>query len=231
MPGLNNRVIKKLVLAFEGHKRASNVTASSMPESSLTAAATTTVRPVAVIDIGTTAIRMAIAEIDSAGNIRTLETVTQGVDLGKDTFTRGIIRRSTIEDCVKVLKSYRQLLREFQIVNHDQIRIVATSAVREATNRLAFLDRIYIATGLTVEPLEEAEVNRITFLGIKPFLHSEPSLATSKTLVHLSAGFIAAARNVGRASAAETQSAFDHAESDREDSRRDCHARAARGHD
>lgn len=160
------------------------MTASSTSETNPTASvATSVVRPVAVIDIGTTAIRMAIAEIDSAGNVRTLETVTQGVDLGKDTFTRGMIRRATIEDCVKVLRSYRQLLREFQIVSTDQIRIVATSAVREATNRLAFLDRVYIATGLTVEPLEEAEVNRITFLGVKPFLHSEPSLASAKTLV------------------------------------------------
>ena len=141
------------------------------------------IRPVAVIDIGTTAIRMAIAEIDATGRIRLLETVSQGVDLGKDTFTRGQIRRATIEDCVKVLKSYRQLLREYQVINTDQIRIVATSAVREASNRLAFIDRIYIATGLTVEPLDEAEVNRITFLGIKPFLDSEPVLASSKTLI------------------------------------------------
>ncbi len=147
------------------------------------AAASGGVRPVAVIDIGTTAIRMAIAEIDSAGNIRTLETVTQGVDLGKDTFTKGVIRRATIEDCVKVLKRYRQLLREYQVVNTDQIRVVATSAVREAANRLAFIDRIYIATGLTVEPLEEAEVNRVTFLGIKPYLDSEPSLASAKTVI------------------------------------------------
>ncbi len=141
------------------------------------------VRPVAVIDIGTTAIRMAIAEIDSAGGVRVLENVTRGVDLGKDTFTRGQIRRSTIEECVKVLKSYRQLLKEYQVVGNDQIRVIATSAVREATNRLAFIDRVYIGTGLTVEPLDEAEVNRITFLGIQPFLKSEPALAAAKTVV------------------------------------------------
>ena len=147
------------------------------------AASIPAVRPVAVIDIGTTAIRMAIAEIDGAANIRILETVSQGVDLGKDTFTRGLIRRGTIEDCVKVLVSYRQLLREYQVTSTDQIRVVATSAVREASNRMSFIDRIYIATGLTVEPLDEAEVNRITFVGIKPFLDSERMLASAKTVV------------------------------------------------
>ena len=146
-------------------------------------AASPAVRPIAVIDIGTTAIRMAIAEIDGSGNVRTLETVSQGVDLGKDTFTRGIIKRGTIEDCVKVLVSYRQLLNEYQVTSTDQIRVVATSAVREAANRLSFIDRIYIATGLTVEPLDEAEVNRITFVGIKPYLDSERALASAKTLV------------------------------------------------
>ena len=52
--------------------------------------------------------------------------------------------------------------------------MVATSAVREAVNRLAFLDRIYIATGLQIEPIDEAEETRITYLGILPYLRSEP---------------------------------------------------------
>ena len=85
-----------------------------------------------MIDIGTSSIRMAIAEIDSAGGVRTLETLSQAVNLGKDTFTKGSIEKATIEKCVEVLKSYRQRLREYQISRDDQIRVVATSAVREA---------------------------------------------------------------------------------------------------
>jgi len=143
----------------------------------------TLVRPVAVIDVGTTLIRMAIAEIDQDGNVRILERLSQVVNLGKDTFTRGSIRKSTIEDCVRVLKSYRQLLREYQIEDPEQIRVVATSAVREAQNKFAFLDRIYIATGIEVEPIDEAEVNRITYLGIEPFLKSSTELYEAKSIV------------------------------------------------
>lgn len=141
------------------------------------------VRPVAVIDIGTSSIRMAVAEIDNCGGVRTLETLAQAVNLGKDTFTEGAIKKTTIEDCVRVLKSYRQVLVEYQIVKADQIRVVATSAVREARNRLAFNDRVYVATGLDVEPLDEAEVNRITYLGVQPFLRTEPAMSASKTVV------------------------------------------------
>lgn len=151
------------------------------PDVSLDAAKSA--RPVAVIDIGTSSIRMAIAEISTNGDVRPLETLSQAVPLGKDTFTKGSIEKSTIEDCVEVLKSYRRVLHEYQIDREDQIRAVATSAVREAVNKLAFLDRVYIATGIQVEPIDEAEVNRITYLGIEPFLQSHPALANGNAIV------------------------------------------------
>src|SRR6266850_6757560 len=137
-------------------------------------------RQVAVIDIGTSSVRMAVAEINAAGLVRQLETLAQAVNLGKDAFIRGAISKGTIEECVRVLKSYRRILKEYQIENPAQVRVVATSAVREATNGLAFVDRIYIATGFQVEPLDAAEVIRITFLGVQPFLLSDPTLAASR---------------------------------------------------
>jgi len=139
--------------------------------------------PVAVIDVGTASIRMAIAEIGPGDHVRPLERLSQAVSLGRDTFTKGIIEKPTIEECVRVLKSYRQVLREYQIVQDDRIRIVATSAVREAGNRMAFLDRVYSATGMRIEPIDEAEVNRITYLGIQPFLRSEEALARANTVI------------------------------------------------
>src|SRR5262245_10425547 len=140
-------------------------------------------RQVAVIDMGTSSVRMAIAEINAAGQVRQLETLAQAVNLGKDAFIRGAISKSTTEECVRVLKSYRKILKEYQIENPAQVRVVATSAVREATNRLAFVDRVYIATGFQIEPLDEAEVIRITFLGIQPFLLSDATLASGRALV------------------------------------------------
>lgn len=140
-------------------------------------------RQVAVIDIGTASVRMAVAEIAADGEVRQLETLTQAVNLGKDAFIRGAISKSTIEDCVRVLKSYRRILKEYQIENPAQVRVVATSAVREASNRLSFVDRIYIATGFQVDPIDEAEVIRITFLGVQPFLLSDPALAQARCVV------------------------------------------------
>lgn len=140
-------------------------------------------RLIAVIDIGTGAIRMEIAEIKANSSVNTLEKLSQAVTLGEDTFQKRNIQKTTMEECVRILKSYRRRLDEYQITRDDQIRVVATSAVREADNRLAFTDRIFIATGFEVAPLDEAEVNRITYQGIRPYLTAKPNLDEARTIV------------------------------------------------
>lgn len=140
-------------------------------------------RLVAVIDIGTSAIRMAIGEITDDGLTRTVETLSQAVAIGKDTFTGKRISRSTIEDCVRILSSYKVVLDSYGISSDEQLRCVATSGVREAPNRLVFLDRIYIATQIQVEVLDESEVARITFLGVQPTLKTDRKLSAARSFV------------------------------------------------
>jgi exopolyphosphatase/guanosine-5'-triphosphate,3'-diphosphate pyrophosphatase len=141
------------------------------------------VRPVAVIDIGATSIRMAIAELHDNGSVHLLSTLAQAVNLGRDAFSKGVIDKGTIEECVRVLRSYKRVLAEYELSRPDQIRVVATSAVRESMNKLAFQDRIYTATGLQIEVIDEAEVSRITYLGIQPLLKGDPRFSEWGTMV------------------------------------------------
>ncbi len=140
-------------------------------------------RIVAVIDIGASSVRMLIAQILPDQTTEELESLSQTVSLGRDSFMRGEIRRETIEDCVQVLRIYRQKLREYSIDRPEDVRVVATSAVREADNRLAFQDRIYIATGFAIEPFDEASLHRTTYIGIKPILDQCPELQSGQTVV------------------------------------------------
>lgn len=140
-------------------------------------------RTVAVIDIGAISIRMAVAEIHADGQIRTLETLLQPVDLGRDAFETRRLSRKGIERAATVLKRFRRVLNEYGVNDTKDIRVVATSAVREAINRIAFIDRVYVATGLDVEPIDEAEVNRITYMGITPMLMARAETAESKSVV------------------------------------------------
>ncbi len=140
-------------------------------------------RVVAVIDIGATSIRMAIAEIHAGGEVRTLDTLVQAVDLGREAFETRRLSRKSIEKAIGVLQRYLRVLREYGITAPADVRVVATSAVREASNRLAFADRVFVATGFNVEPIDEAEVNRVTYMGITPQLRAHGELADGKAVV------------------------------------------------
>lgn len=140
-------------------------------------------RLVAVIDIGATSLRMQIAQIDSHHKVHKFESFSQAVSIGKDSFIKGYIERDTIADCVHVLQIYRKKLDEYGIVAPSQIRVIATSGVKDATNRLAFVDRIFVATNFEIEPFEEAELHRVTYLGVLPFIENEPAFFKGLSLV------------------------------------------------
>lgn len=137
----------------------------------------------AVIDLGSTSIRMVVAQVSQDGSFQLLDSLNQSVAVGSDTFTRRRITRETIESCVKVLRNFSTVLAEYNIDLQKDVRAVATSAVREARNRDEFLDRVYIATDIAIEVIEGAEVNRLTFLGIQPLLRSHKHLQQDRLLV------------------------------------------------
>ncbi len=140
-------------------------------------------RLAAVIDIGATSIRLAVAEILHAGTVRTLDTLIQPVDLGKEVFVSRKISQASTERVVEVLTRYQHILKEYGFQPGDQVRVVATTAVREAVNRLAFADRLYVATGLKIDSIDEQEVNRITYVGVYPHLKAHNELANGQSLV------------------------------------------------
>lgn len=143
----------------------------------------TTSFPLAVIELGTSAIRMAIGVTDGSNGVDCVEQLVQGVSLGKDTFTSGEIHRDTQQQCVDVLMTYRRKLEEYQCTNPRHIQVVATSAVREAQNRMAFLDRIYTATGFNVVTIDDAEIARVTYLAMRPILQAHPQLHDATTML------------------------------------------------
>ncbi|MBW7907646.1 MAG: HD domain-containing protein [Kiritimatiellae bacterium] len=140
-------------------------------------------RLVAVIDVGSTAIRMEIAELCPETGVRTLESLQQPARLGKDTFTVGRIQQATIEECVHILKGYRRIMEEYGITAPHQIEAVATSSVREAANRETFLDRIYMATQINIEIISEAEATRLTYMAVQEILAADPDLKREGVLV------------------------------------------------
>jgi exopolyphosphatase/guanosine-5'-triphosphate,3'-diphosphate pyrophosphatase len=114
---------------------------------------------VGAIDIGSNSLRMAIAEVLPDGRLEMLEQLQRAVRLGHDTFRRGRLRGQTMRAVVSILRDYRKLLDFYSV---EEIRAVATSAVREASNSDTLLDRIFMSTGLGVEVIDTTEESRLT---------------------------------------------------------------------
>lgn len=129
--------------------------------------------PLAVIDIGSTSVRMIIAQVLYDGTLKTLEFLHQAVTLGRDTFTKGYIAQTSIEECVRAIKSFRRLLDDYNIVEREFIRAVATTAVREAENCDAFIDRISVATGINLEIIDESDIARLTYLSFRTIFSND----------------------------------------------------------
>lgn len=139
-------------------------------------------RTLAVIELGTTSMRMVVGQTARAGHVHILDELEHSVSLGRETLTKGSIGPEVTERCVEALRSFRQIIEEYQVRERD-IRVVATSAVREARNRNTFTDRILVATGLEVEVIDQAEVSRLTYRAVQPKLRNEPYFKKSDVMV------------------------------------------------
>ena len=153
------------------------------PKETADSTKTAAVNPVAVIDVGTLAIRMQLAEIGADGTVRLLDLLQKPVALGKDSFTHSRLEQPTIEQCVAIFTGFHQIMQEHGITRPDQVLAVATSAVREAVNRDTLLDRLYTATGITVRVIDEAEENRLMYLAFQSLAVADPDLKNGDALL------------------------------------------------
>jgi exopolyphosphatase/guanosine-5'-triphosphate,3'-diphosphate pyrophosphatase len=73
-------------------------------------------------------------------------------------------------------------MSEYGISEAGQILAVATSSVREASNADSFRDRVFVATGIRLRIIDEAEQNRLTFLAAQEVFAIKPDLAQADVL-------------------------------------------------
>jgi exopolyphosphatase/guanosine-5'-triphosphate,3'-diphosphate pyrophosphatase len=135
---------------------------------------------VAAIDIGSSAIRMDIAEIRSDGAIHILESLKKGIQLGREAFTEGHLSPETIRAACDVLKDFKRVMDTYGVMKY---RAVATSAVRESSNSETFLDRLLMSTGLDVEVIDGPEENRLTLSAVMDSLRGESELGKAKSIL------------------------------------------------
>jgi exopolyphosphatase/guanosine-5'-triphosphate,3'-diphosphate pyrophosphatase len=137
-------------------------------------------RPVAVLDMGATAVRLLVAELVPGSKPRILEEASRAVLLGKDAFTGGRLGAATIEATLRALEGFRRIMDTYAVVRY---RAVATSAVREAINRDTFLDRVRLRTGIDVEVIDGSEENRLSYLAVREALTDHEAMSEGDAML------------------------------------------------
>ena len=116
------------------------------------------VRSVAAIDCGTNSTRLLIAD----GRGRTVERQMRITRLGEGVDAQGRLTDEAIERTVSVLRDFRETMQRLGV---SAGRLVATSAVRDASNGPGFLAAAGLATGLEPELLTGIEEGRLSMAG------------------------------------------------------------------
>ena len=139
---------------------------------------------VGVIDIGTDDITLNIAE-KSNDKIKNIDTLVKHINLGQDTFLTGKITFESAEKTAEALLGFKQIMNEYNV---SQTVAVATTALREASNRQYIIEQLRIKTGIDINVID----NRREKIQINKLLYAELSdrISSSALLVHLGGGTI-----------------------------------------
>src|SRR5215471_18450270 len=116
----------------------------------------------AAVDIGSNSVRLKISRFVSHRLVEILED-REVTRLGESVFRSGFLSPEAIALTVKVLRRFH---RAAQRAAADSVRVVATSALRDARNSRSFLEWVRSATGWNVEIISGLEEARLIHLGL-----------------------------------------------------------------
>src|SRR3954464_5767263 len=122
----------------------------------------------AVIDLGSNATHLHIAQL-SGGHLSVLAEDRAAVRLGEQVFRTGRLSAPAIARTAVAMERFAKLA---QRAGAAHVRAVATSAVREASNRAALVRTIRNHAGINLEVISGAEEARLVCLGV---LQGEPA--------------------------------------------------------
>ncbi|GAA4862363.1 Ppx/GppA phosphatase family protein [Kitasatospora terrestris] len=129
---------------------------------------------VAAIDCGTNSIRLLIADLDpETGSITDLDRRMVINRLGQGVDSTGRLHPEALERTFAACREYAALIAEHG-VGPDRIRMVATSASRDAENAAEFTDGVREILGVTPSVVSGDEEARLSFTGATKELTAGP---------------------------------------------------------
>lgn len=140
----------------------------------------------AVIFIGASSVSMMVAE--SCGReLRVLDVLSQPIELAKDVFSGGIIRRETMDRCVLIIQGYKSLLKEYS--DQVAVRLLASNVLMGIRYMDTIVNRLLNSCGLRMDVLDDGEMTRLLYLNMKSLLQKHSELAAKRVLaLHVGPG-------------------------------------------
>lgn len=135
---------------------------------------------IAAINVGSYTIQMKIGEINKAGRFRELERFRKRAIFGHDTFTKEKVSFESADKACDTLRSFKETMDAYQIKKY---KIMATSAIREASNRDYILDQIKLKTGFEIEVIDNSQEQFLMLKGIKDKLENYETLIQEGVVV------------------------------------------------
>jgi len=117
----------------------------------------------AALDIGTNTILLLIAEKTSNGRLQTIVDLETTTRLGEGLTKTREINSHTMKKSIDVIEGYLSICREKGVT---ETVAVGTSALREARNRLDFVQRVRRRYGLKIEVISGQEEARLSHLAV-----------------------------------------------------------------
>lgn len=117
---------------------------------------------VAAVDCGTNSTRLLVAVPEAGGRLRPLERLMTITRLGEGLGGTGRLHPDAVRRTLDVVARYREVMDVHGVTD---VRVTATSAARDASNRDALLGAVADALGAPVELLGGEEEGRLAFAG------------------------------------------------------------------
>jgi exopolyphosphatase/guanosine-5'-triphosphate,3'-diphosphate pyrophosphatase len=129
----------------------------------------------AVIDVGTNSVKLLVADVEGHVVSPVFEESEQ-TRLGKGFYETHVLRTDLINDTASVIAEYAGIAR---MKDAKSIRVIATSAARDAINQRELLDAVYRASGLQVEVISGQQEAEWVYQGVR----SDPKLGGQRVLI------------------------------------------------
>lgn len=129
--------------------------------------------PESVIEIGSTGVRLLIAEFTDERKQNVLDRSNNPLPIGRDVFTTGSISQDTQNQLIQILLRYKEQLKGWGI-KPEETNCFATSAFRNARNKDPVLDRILVQAGFRVKTIDGIEENKLMYLAVGECIKDQP---------------------------------------------------------